>query len=172
MITDKTEIEYTERLEILPKQAKEKVLETKKFFNKIKKRVPKKLDIKVAEIHEDVFSETDCTLCANCCKTTSPLFNKQDVDRISKYLGLKPAQFEQEYLLIDNDNDVVLKKTPCAFLENNNCSIYSVRPKACREFPHTNRKKVYQIADLTIANTFICPAAFDIVERMKSLVKV
>jgi Fe-S-cluster containining protein len=44
--------------------------------------------------------------------------------------------------------------------------IYEVRPKACREFPHTDRKKFQQISDLTLKNIPICPAAF-IVEEMK-----
>ncbi len=41
--------------------------------------------------------------------------------------------------------------------------IYDVRPKACREFPHTDRKKFHQIADLTLKNVAICPAAYNIV---------
>jgi Fe-S-cluster containining protein len=45
--------------------------------------------------------------------------------------------------------------------------IYDVRPKACREFPHTDRKKFQQITDLTLKNVAICPAAFNIVEEMK-----
>ena len=57
---------------------------------------------------------------------------------------------------------------PFVFLdEENACSIYDVRPKACREFPHTDRKKIYQIANLTQKNMSICPAAFEIVEKMK-----
>jgi len=42
-----------------------------------------------------------------------------------------------------------------------------VRPKACREFPHTDRKKFQQISHLTLKNVAICPAAFNIVEEMK-----
>ena len=45
--------------------------------------------------------------------------------------------------------------------------IYEVRPKACREFPHTDRPKIYQIAQHTQKNVAICPAAFEIVEKMK-----
>lgn len=162
-----------ERLLSLPKDAKDKATETKKFFKKLKKRVPKDLDKQVTEIHEEVFERTDCMSCANCCKTTGPLFMKQDIERISKYLGMKPAQFEQQYLRFDEDNDWVLKQVPCSFLDTNDaCSIYVVRPKACREFPHTDRKKIYQIANLTLANTAICPAAFDVVERMKKSIKI
>ena len=63
-----------ERLLLLPKDAKDKATETKKFFNKLKKRVPKNLDNQVAAIHDEVFEKTDCMSCANCCKKTGPLF--------------------------------------------------------------------------------------------------
>ena len=150
-----------ERLLILPKQAKDKAIETKNFFNKLKKRAPKNLDTQVAQIHDEVFEETSCMSCANCCKTTGPLFTKQDIERISKYLGMKPAQFEQQYLRVDDDDDWVLKKTPCSFLADDNaCTIYDFRPKACREFPHTDRKKIYQIAKLTQKNGFVFDDVF------------
>ncbi len=145
----------------------------KSFSKSLKKRVPKNLDNQVAAIHDEVFEKTDCMSCANCCKTTGPLFMKQDIERISKFIGTKPAQFEKQYLRIDEDNDWVLKQVPCAFLGvDDECTIYDVRPKACQEFPHTDRKKIYQIANLTLANTAICPAAFDIVERMKTAIKL
>jgi len=61
---------------------------------------------------------------------------------------------------------------PCTFLDADNyCSIYDVRPKACREFPHTDRKKFQQISNLTLKNVAICPAAFNIVEAMKKRIK-
>jgi Fe-S-cluster containining protein len=83
-------------------------------------------------------------------------------------LRQKPQQFIDQYLRIDEDKDYVLKSVPCAFLDSDNkCFIYDVRPKACREFPHTDRKKFNQITDLTLLNVAICPAAFNIVEKMK-----
>ena len=86
---------------------------------------------------------------------------------------LKPSRFIEEYLQVDEDGDHVLKSVPCTFLgADNYCSIYEVRPKACREYPHTNRKKFHQIANLTLQNVAICPAAYNIVERMKLLLKV
>ena len=80
---------------------------------------------------------------------------------------MKPADFEQKFLRVDEDNDKVLQNLPCFFLnEDNTCSIYEVRPKACREYPHTDRKKFYQINHLTIKNTLICPAAYIFVEKI------
>ena len=157
-----------EQLEQLPQRAKDTARETKSFFQRLKKRPPKKLDKITQNIHEEVFAQTNCLDCANCCKTTGPLFERKDIERIAKYLRLKPAQFEAQYLRVDEENDWVLQQVPCAFLgEDNACSIYDVRPKACREFPHTDRPKIYQIAQHTQKNVAICPAAFSIVEKMK-----
>lgn len=57
---------------------------------------------------------------------------------------------------------------PCPFLGSDNyCSIYEDRPKACREYPHTDRKKFYQIHALTIKNAETCPAVFHTLEQLK-----
>ena len=66
---------------------------------------------------------------------------------------MKPQEFIETYLRIDEDNDYVLQSVPCTFLgADNYCSIYEVRPKACKEFPHTDRKKFQQITNLTLKN--------------------
>tara|TARA_R110000868_G_scaffold21640_11_gene89853 strand:- start:20460 stop:20954 length:495 start_codon:yes stop_codon:yes gene_type:complete len=157
-----------EFIERLPKLAKEKQSENKKFFTKLKKKPPKNLDYVMQELHDAEFEQTDCLKCANCCKTTGPLFTNADVERMAKYFKQKPQQFIEQYLRVDEENDYVLQQVPCTFLgADNYCSIYDVRPKACREFPHTDRKKFQQISNLTLKNVAICPAAFNIVEEMK-----
>lgn len=155
-------------LKELPKLAKEKHSESSKFFIKLKKKPPKNLDYVMQELHEAEFERTDCLTCANCCKTTGPLFTNADVERIAKFFRLKPQKFIEQYLRVDEDIDYVLKQVPCTFLgADNYCSIYDVRPKACREFPHTDRKKFQQISKLTLKNVAMCPVAFNIVEEMK-----
>lgn len=162
-----TEIKYF--LKSLPQLANEKKKENVSFFKKLKKRVPKQLDQIMEELHQDVFKHVDCLDCANCCKTTGPLFTNRDVERIAKLFNLKPIAFIDQFLKLDEDNDYVLQSVPCTFLgEDNRCSIYDHRPKACQEFPHTDRKNFHQISHLTIHNVGICPAAFKIVEAMKS----
>lgn len=157
-----------EVLKNLPKQAKDKHKENKKFFSKLKKKPPKHLDVLMQELHDDEFERTDCLTCANCCKTTGPLFTDKDVKRISKFFKMKPQAFVETYLRVDEEQDYVLQQVPCTFLgDDNKCSIYDVRPKACAEFPHTDRRKFQQIGDLTLKNVAICPAAFNIVEKMK-----
>ncbi len=157
------------KLEQLQKLAKDKHNENKKFFKKLKSKPPKNLDYIMQDLHDTEFKQTNCLECANCCKTTGPLFTERDIMRIAKFFKQKPQQFIAQYLRIDEDNDYVLQQVPCAFLgPDNYCSIYDVRPKACREFPHTNRKKFQQITHLTLKNVAICPAAFNIVEAMKN----
>lgn len=160
-------------LENLPQKARERAKAHKKYFTKLKQRPPKNLDYVMQELHDQEFERTACLDCANCCKTTGPLFTSVDIERISKYVKLRPQQFIANYLRVDEDNDHVLQSLPCAFLgPDNHCSIYDVRPKACREFPHTDRKKFHQITQLTLKNVAICPAAFNIVEAMLHRVKV
>ncbi|MCL6265025.1 YkgJ family cysteine cluster protein [Flagellimonas myxillae] len=162
-----------EVLKQLPKKAKDKHSENKKFFGKLKKKPPKNLDYLMQELHTEEFERTDCLECANCCKTTGPLFTNADVERIAKHFRLKPSQFIAQYLRVDEEDDYVLQQVPCTFLgADNYCSIYDVRPKACREFPHTDRKKFHQISNLTLKNVAICPAAFNIVEEMKQKLKL
>ncbi len=155
-------------IEQLPKLAKEKHNENRKFFAKLRKKPPKDLDYIMQDLHEEEFQRTDCLECANCCKTTGPLFTNNDIERISKHFRMKPQKFVETYLRVDEEQDYVLQRVPCTFLgADNYCSIYDVRPKACREFPHTNRKKFHQISNLTLKNVAICPAAYNIVEEMK-----
>ncbi|UOB19497.1 YkgJ family cysteine cluster protein [Abyssalbus ytuae] len=155
-------------LKQLPQLAKDKHNENRKYFKKLKSKPPKNLDYVMQQLHDEEFSRTDCLQCANCCKTTGPLFTNADIERISKHLKLKPQQFIEQYLRIDEDNDYVLQNVPCPFLGHDHyCLIYEVRPKACREYPHTDRKKFHQITNLTLKNTSICPAAYNIVEEMK-----
>ncbi len=140
--------------------------ENKKFLQNLTRR--KDVDQSFHPLHEEAFKRIDCLQCANCCKTTSPIFRDVDIDRIAKHLGMKSAQFTERYLHIDEENDWVLNTAPCAFLgADNYCSIYDVRPKACREFPHTDRKNMHQIMDLTYKNTMVCPAVASIVDKLR-----
>ena len=142
---------------------------TKKVFRKMKQAKPNDLDQKFHKGHEAEFKKMDCLSCANCCKTTSPIFRDADIRRISKHLRIKEGKFISDYLKMDEDQDYVLKSSPCSFLDNDNsCSIYDVRPLACREYPHTDRKNMFQVLEITAENSLICPAVARIVLAITS----
>ncbi len=146
--------------------------ENKKFLLKLKDKDAREVDDVFHTLHEEVFEEIDCLTCANCCKTTSPIFYQTDIERVAKALRLKPGDFIEKYLRVDEDKDYVLKSSPCPFLDADNyCSVYNDRPKACREYPHTNRKKMVQIMELTYKNTLVCPAVLEMVQRLKQQIK-
>jgi uncharacterized protein len=143
--------------------------ENKKFFALLYRK--KDLDNIFHNLHEEVFAKTDCLQCANCCKTTSPIFRDVDIDRIAKHLGMRPSLFTEKYLHIDEDQDWVLNSVPCAFLDTDNyCKIYDVRPKACREYPHTDRKNMAQVMDLTYQNSMVCPAVAEMAAKIKAMI--
>ena len=85
----------------------------KKFFARLKKKPPKNLDAVMQELHEEEFQQTNCLECANCCKTTGPLFTQRDIERLSKHFRMKPGEFIDSYLRIDEDKDYVLQNLPC-----------------------------------------------------------
>jgi hypothetical protein len=140
-----------------------------KLIQQLKKQKPYDVDELFHTQHEEVFEEIDCLHCGNCCKTTPPLLLNEDINRISKHLNLSVKNFMEKHVVKDDDGDYVFHQTPCVFLGTDNyCSIYEVRPNACREYPHTNRKKMHQILELTIKNAEICPAVARILENIES----
>lgn len=153
-----------EKLELAEKVKKE----NKALVKQLKKTKPKNLDDKVHQLHDEAFEKIDCLDCANCCKTTSPIFYERDIDRLAKHLKIKPFAFIKQYLHKDEVGDYVLNEAPCPFLDYENyCIVYDSRPTACREYPHTNRKRFYQLLDLSLKNTEICPAVVDVFEGLK-----
>ena len=143
-----------------------------KLIQQLQKKNHRDVDALFHKAHNEVFACTDCLTCANCCKTTGPLFTNKDIERIAKHLRITAQKFIENYLRIDEENDYVLQKVPCSFLDANNyCSIYEVRPKACREYPHTDRVNQQQLLSLTAKNANICPAVQDILNSIQKKIK-
>ena len=130
---------------------------------------PANIDSQARQLHEEVFARIDCTRCANCCKTMPPGFTNEDIERIAAHLGMSSEEFVAVYLEIDPlMGDLQTKAVPCPFLGGDDrCTIYAVRPQACRDFPHTDkegfRTRVYQHT----ANTLSCPAVYHLVKRLR-----
>jgi len=153
----------------LQKSALKKTPEWKAFFAKNKQRLAK-MDREILALHEEATEKFDCLECGNCCRTLGPMILPKDVDAMARSLRLKPSDFIEKYLRTDNDKDLVFKQIPCPFLgADNYCSIYENRPKACREYPHTDRKKFYQIYALSMKNAQTCPIVFQVLEKLKAM---
>jgi len=156
-------MDYFEKLELGKLNQKEYQV----TLSRLKKKKNKEVDEAFEEFHDEAFEKIDCLNCANCCKTTSPIFRDIDIKRISKKLRLKEKDFINNYLRMDEEQDYILQTSPCSFLDaDNTCSIYDIRPLACREYPHTNRKNMYQIFDLTLKNVEVCPAVVQVLDQI------
>jgi len=161
----KTEYKTPEELKMLTGKTQ---AETRSFLKKLKKKPPRNLDEIVHGLHEEAFSEFNCLDCANCCKTIGPRLIDKDIERLARHLKMKPSVFMEQYILTDEDGDFVFREHPCPFLlPDHYCMVYENRPKACREYPHTDRKRFYQILTLSHKNCETCPVVFEIFEEMK-----
>ena len=146
--------------------------ENKKFLKDIKPGKANLLDKLTHHENDKVFAKINCLDCGYCCKYLGPRITDKDIQSISRFLGLKPSEFEKKYLITDEDNDQIFSSLPCPFIENDNfCSIYEHRPKACRDYPHTHQPDILRKKEIHLKNIEICPAVFEIFENLKKLWK-
>ena len=153
---------------------KKKYLQNKKslryFLTKTENNPPKNLDEMAVQIDKEVWKETDCLSCANCCKTMSPTYTFQDMKRIAAHLNMRIKDFKAKWLYLDKrENDWMNVSRPCQFLDKktNMCSIYEVRPADCASFPHLNKKPVTDYMYIHHQNIEYCPATYKFVEKLK-----
>lgn len=151
------------------KKSKDNQKKYKQFLDQAR---PKEIIDILPDLHDETFKEINCLDCANCCKNHSPTFKTTDIKRISKHLRLRESEFIDQYLKIDEDNDYVLKQSPCPFiLSDNKCRIYDVRPSDCARYPYTDEDVFIKRKQLTLANSNVCPAVFQILEKLTSMKK-
>jgi len=151
----------------MAKKAGEKKKVYRRFLDSAR---PAEVIKKLPGLHNEAFSKINCLDCANCCKNHSPTFKATDLKRISRFLGIKETQLIERYLQLDEDNDFVLQKSPCTFLNTDNtCSIYEVRPSDCARYPYTDEDVFIKRKSLTIANSVVCPAVHQILEKLTAL---
>ncbi len=146
-----------------------------RFLRKLEKNPPIRLDKIAEEVTVEVWKETDCTTCANCCKKMSPTFSGKDIRRISTYLGMSKHDFREKWLYFDKkETDLMNVSRPCQFLNltTNLCTIYEVRPADCANFPHLTKKKMKDFIHLHKNNIQYCPATFKMVEKMMARISL
>jgi len=128
-------------------------------------------------------SKSHCENCVkndeDCCSSFHSRFvTIGDAERISKFLGKRPAEFLTYADLKDNDKETELyrkkphgyyydlavngkilqikdsKRGECLFFQKGHCSVYPVRPLTCRVFPFWFSMKGDVIVD---SNGLDCP---------------
>jgi uncharacterized protein len=131
---------------------------------------------KFRQIALGVEEKIDCTQCANCCREATVKLHKRDVEKLAKFLRIKPGQFLRDYAQETEDEGWILKRTDeagCVFLDGNLCSIYEARPHNCENFPHLVRgegslvSRMWEMKD----RACYCPIVFNTLEAFKVEVK-
>ena len=143
----------------------------KRFLSKIELKPPRNLFTTLLQIDKEVWQETDCMSCANCCKTMSPTYSETDVKRIARHFKMATDAFRKKWLRKDNEGDWLNKHLPCQFLDlkTNKCTIYSIRPADCKGFPHLTKKKMTDYIHVHKQNIDSCPATFKMVEKLMKI---
>jgi len=119
---------------------------------------PEKVSELAATFSEEAFKKIDCLSCGNCCKSSPPLMEPEDIRRIAKHLGISKKAFKRKYILEDINGDMSMINIPCTFLgSDNTCSIYEIRPKACAGYPHLDEGQFFNLRGLHSRNVFSCP---------------
>lgn len=125
------------------------------------------LDKQFLELHNQLFSEYDCSKCRNCCKELTAAVEDREIDNIAKTLGISKKDFINSY--IDNSGyGIKIKGSPCCFLEDNgNCKLEKCKPIECREFPYTDKPERLASMLGMVGFAKVCPVVFEMLERLK-----
>ncbi len=77
-----------------------------------------------------------CIRCGDCCRNRGSIrISKQELERISDYKKKSYKKLKEEIRAFPLGNGSFRVLLPCRFLIGNECSIYSVRPSACQNYP-------------------------------------
>ena len=79
----------------------------------------------------------ECRLCGDCCKGYGGTFlSRQDIEAISRYIGLDARQFVAKYCQLSGNKPVLVQRSDgyCIFWDKL-CTIHPVKPKMCKTWP-------------------------------------
>jgi Fe-S-cluster containining protein len=142
------------------------------LVKRLKRTSPKDLVSLIHSLHEEVFSVIDCLKCANCCAVVGPRLTELDIQRLGRALSMKRGEVKSAYLAVDEDGDTVFRDHPCPLLlPDRRCLVYGRRPKACREYPHTDAPEIRSLLKLSLVNSRYCPAVALIFEGLARVSK-
>jgi len=121
----------------------------------------------VQELADQVWSEIDCTECANCCRVTSTRVVPDEFVPLARALTLSIEELKATVLQFETEEEQGWKLPyPCPLLEGNLCRVYDDRPQECRDYPNLPTDfRSHSISRFT--NAEICPIVFNVIEALK-----
>ncbi len=144
---------------------KEKNIENIFFKKYLRNYSSATVDANVHELNKSISTQIDCINCANCCKQLEPGLEQAEMEVLAAQQNMLPEDFKSRHVQFDGDT-LFLKTKPCMFLHECKCTAYTIRPKACADYPHLNQKDMKYKRSLW-ENYGICPIVFNVVESLK-----
>jgi uncharacterized protein len=123
-------------------------------------------------IAEGIEEQIDCTQCANCCRVATARVAERDVERLAKFLRIKPSRVMADFVVESEEEGYVLRRdeeSGCIFLSGNECTVYDARPESCQRFPHVVRgngsiaSRMWEFVD----RACYCPIVYNSLEAFK-----
>ena len=83
----------------------------------------------------------ECQRCTACCRWPGMVrLTDAEISRLAAFKGLSEFDFIQQFTRVADDKQGLVMtdnaNQECVFLEGNNCSVQSVKPQQCRDFPN------------------------------------
>lgn len=126
------------------------------------------IDAIVHRHYKEVSAQIECRECANCCKVFRPLLKVEDIERLARRLRIPRGDFITQYLVqYEHGQGSFFKLTPCPFLVDNECTVYSDRPDVCRSYPSLHRGHFVSSLNDVFSNCSVCPIVYNVYERVK-----
>ena len=127
------------------------------------------IDSVVTTIATAVTAQIDCTTCANCCKTLHPDLQSHEIDTLAQHLSITPQNFVSRYTNNTNatSNNCHFKKKPCAFLYKDKCTVYSLRPLSCEDFPNLHKPNFKYRYKRIMEFYNMCPIIYNTIQQLK-----
>ena len=129
---------------------------------------PEEIDAVVHRLYREISAQIECSSCLNCCKQLSPCLDAEELEELSRAVGMAASEFIAAYLVDDDgSNGFVVKRRPCPFLTDAGCSLGAHRPRDCASYPHLEKDGLVFRLMTVIANCTICPIVFNVCEALK-----
>jgi Fe-S-cluster containining protein len=83
----------------------------------------------------------DCQRCTACCRWPGEVrVTDAELRRLAAFRGVSENDFIQQFMRLSSDRlSLVLAEKPngeCIFLDGSDCSVQTVKPQQCRDFPN------------------------------------
>jgi len=141
----------------------------KQFMTSLLEQPPPMLDALAERAAAGAWAGIDCLSCGACCRSMSPSYTREDIQRLALHFRMSAQKFKEKWLYAEADGRWMNRSRPCQFLDcvTNKCSVYRIRPADCAGFPHLHKRSTLEYLTMHQQNLAFCPATFQMIEDLQ-----